>query len=123
MRSYNKCCNCGKIINNGKYCSTCGMEVRLIEKRQTNWKSEYRKQFDDALWEVICDPDEYGFNVGAKINHTEIKAMLKLKVLTQGTELKYVPTGAIYHVNYEAANANKRISERQYKDAESSVIG
>lgn len=118
MKFYNKCSSCGKIINNGRYCMDCGAEVRVIERRQTNWKSEFRKQLDEALWEVVSDPDEYGFNKGAKINHTEVKAMLKLMVFTQGTELKYVPTGAIYHVNYEVANANKRISGQKHTNAE-----
>lgn len=116
MEFYNKCVSCGKVINNGRYCFNCGGEVRMIERRQTNWKAEYHKKFDEALWEVVMDPDEFGFNRGAKINHTEVKDMLKLRVFTQGTELKHIPTGNIYHVNYEVADANKRISRTKHKD-------
>lgn len=68
--------------------------------------------FDKYEFELIFDaihPEAGGMLPGKKFSRTEMIRMLELKVLAYGTEIKHLPTGDIYHVDYRRSNNGTEI--------------
>lgn len=55
-------------------------------------------------FEIIFDcthPDAGGFNPGAQFTRAEMIYMLAQKILAYGTNIRHIPTGDMYHVDYD----------------------
>lgn len=101
------CYMCGKVVKGVRpveICGTCGDEMRRNEEKNKAREASHQQRYDRAEFEIVEDMihvDAGGFSPGAKITGQEMRQMLAMKTLAKGTTVKYLPTGQIYHVNYD----------------------
>ena len=63
--------------------------------------------YERLPYEVMYDPDKWGFNPGARFNTQDVRYMLLLNVFAEGTILLHRLRKKLYRV---------RITERAHKD-------